>query len=135
MSVRPFSPNERFSFPKPPACATITDRSSLITPGASSKGQCNPFIDPNVPSPSIIPASSITAGTHAMVQRPFMPTLPDELMVILGESVLVLQAFDDGWVQVRNGRKTVGLIPLDCFREKDEDVPAFLASKRVSSFF
>jgi len=64
-----------------------------------------------------------------------MPSLVDELRVQSGESLLVLQAFNDGWAQVRNDQKEVGLIPIDCFRAKGENLPEFMASKRVSSFF
>ena len=77
----------------------------------------------------------IGIGTRVTIARPFTPSLHDEIGVSPGDEVIVLQAFDDGWVQIRNVNKDVGLIPLDCSRPEGQDTAAFLASKRVSSFF
>jgi hypothetical protein len=65
-----------------------------------------------------------------------MPTLHDELSVILGNAVHVVEVFDDGWayMEKKSGSKPEkGLIPIDCLRESGQDVPAFLAERRVSS--
>ena len=69
-------------------------------------------------------------------------TLSDEMAVHRGDVIRVLQAFDDGWVQVEKisvaNAGTVGergLIPIDCLREAGEALPSFLASKRVSSYY
>jgi hypothetical protein len=117
--------------------ATRTSFGPIESPLVSAA--VNPFSDPvhivNDRPDTATSTTSIGIGTRAIVARPFVPTLHDELKVFPGESVVVLQAFDDGWAQVRNERKESGLIPIDCFREKGENVPAFLASKRVSSFF
>ena len=54
--------------------------------------------------------------------------------------------FDDGWVLIEKdpmmdhsqskgkAKALSGLIPVDCLREGNEDLPAFLASKRESSY-
>ena len=155
MSARAFSPMDGHSFPKPPSTtSTVKEekRKSVdelidldnpfadrLPPGAS------PFADPIVPvtpgarasvGSSVSSAGSVIGiGTRVTIARPFAPSLHDEIGVSPGDEVIVLQAFDDGWVQIRNVKKNVGLIPLDCFRPDGQDTAAFLASKRVSSFF
>jgi hypothetical protein len=72
------------------------------------------------------------------IRRPFLPTLDDELSVSPGDAVRVIQSFNDGWAFVErlqgNGQGTQGLIPIDCLRENGQELPAFLAAKRVSSY-
>jgi len=75
-----------------------------------------------------------------VIRRPFMPTMDDELAVLPGDQVRVMQAFDDGWAFVEkmtgagSDRNERGLIPVDCLREAGQALPAFLAQKRVSSY-
>jgi hypothetical protein len=73
-------------------------------------------------------------NVEGIILRPFVPTLFDEISVQVGEVVKVTQVFDDGWAWVtKEGDTIAGLIPVDCLNDTDEDVPAFLAAKRVSS--
>lgn len=76
-------------------------------------------------------------GAIETVRRPFLPTLDDELPVSPGNLVRVLEPFDDGWCfceLVKGGAEgSKGLIPIDCLREAGQELPSFLASKRVSS--
>lgn len=155
MSVRPFSPSESFAFPKPPPTSgewgslyskrQSANNSSIMMgdaaipptpalPTAMSSG--NPFLDPS-------PQSEF--AEIEMIRRPFAPTLHDELRVEIGDRVKISAIYDDGWALVQvlpteddNGKgKTPelhGLIPIDCLREPGQDLPAFLASKRVSSY-
>lgn len=94
----------------------------------------NPFSDPTAGA-----ATSPGPGDFAPVEvvcRPFVPTLDDELSVVPGESVCVVKVFDDGWAYVEKiGTTAKGLIPVDCMREAGAELPAFLASKRVSSYY
>ncbi|KAI9339156.1 hypothetical protein DFJ73DRAFT_846783 [Zopfochytrium polystomum] len=49
------------------------------------------------------------------VLHPYAPTLPDELELIVGQEVVVLRAFDDGWglgTTPANGAQ--GAFPLVC---------------------
>jgi hypothetical protein len=79
------------------------------------------------------------------IQRPFLPTLPDELAVTPGEQVKVTKSFDDGWALVEKlpeegdqkgkSKQIVGLIPVDCFRAAGQPLPEFLKQKRVSSVY
>ncbi|KAA1468114.1 hypothetical protein DENSPDRAFT_770897 [Dentipellis sp. KUC8613] len=140
MSVRPFSPNESFSFPKPPALHNKRfSQEPSNAPERSSSAMSevkNPFgDDASIDRPSTM-SSQLTQGAMETVCRPFMPTLADEISVRPGDVVCIVHAYDDGWAYVsKQSDKTKGLIPIDCFREDQEDIPAFLASKRVSSFY
>ncbi|EJC98085.1 uncharacterized protein FOMMEDRAFT_71096, partial [Fomitiporia mediterranea MF3/22] len=171
ISVRPWSPSERWAFPKPPPSTTPStvyyrtpspptqsrqsDRGpvsplpplSAVTPHPEN----NPFADPDASATHEDATTVHTDNTNATeggligsvehIRRPFIPTLSDEVAVHRGDVVRVLQAFDDGWVQVEKisvanagtaGER--GLIPIDCLREAGEALPSFLASKRVSSY-
>ncbi|KAF9646691.1 hypothetical protein BDM02DRAFT_3099400 [Thelephora ganbajun] len=126
ISVRPFTPTESWSFPKPP-----TSRGEPITHSGEDKGFVNPdpFVDP-VSQPS--PAGFSQVET---VTRTFEPEAEDQLVVEIGDEVSVLMVFDDGWGKVkvlrRNGStKSVqgleGLIPIDCLRPKGDENPLFV---------
>jgi hypothetical protein len=95
----------------------------------------NIFENERPPTIEVNPAAIPDIGTkHAMtVKRPFMPTLLDELAVMQGDTVAVLEVYEDGWAKICNGRLETGFVPLDCFRVPDRSVPAFLAQKRKGS--
>ena len=70
-----------------------------------------------------------------VIRRPFVPALEDEMAVAPGERVRMLQRFPDGWALAENvATRRRGVIPIDCLRTPEEDLPAFLASKRLSSY-
>ncbi|EED78625.1 predicted protein [Postia placenta Mad-698-R] len=74
-------------------------------------------------------------ATVEVIRRPFVPTMDDEMAAAPGERVRMLRRFDDGWAyaeKVPRGRR--GLIPIDCLRMPEEELPAFLAAKRLSSY-
>ena len=54
-----------------------------------------------------------------------------------GDAVRVVQPFNDGWAFVEQiqgiWKGSQGLIPIDCLKESGQDLPAFLAARRVSS--
>ncbi|KAF9261573.1 hypothetical protein L218DRAFT_930803 [Marasmius fiardii PR-910] len=130
MSVRPFSPTESFSFPKPPSSAG--NESRRRTRGMSVFSDVvDPFADIHQS-----PVGGVAAGVGVVIRRPFLPTRDDELAVVAGDRVTIVQVFDDGWVAVR--KRDVeggpGLIPVDCLREQGQELPEFLAAKRVSSY-
>jgi hypothetical protein len=57
-----------------------------------------------------------------------MPTLHNELSVVLGDTVHVVEVFDDRWayMEKKSGSKPEkGLISIDCLWESGQDVPAF----------
>lgn len=173
MSVRPFSPSETFSFPKPPAPSSspiVPARQGVGSPSASTATLVQLSPPPPVfhrelaspPSPIIntgaellpVPTISVNpfedpipafSGTET-IRRPFTPNLEDELLVSMGDTVRILQVFDDGWALVErisvntiaagdsHGQQRRGLIPVDCFRETGQELPHFLAQKRLSDY-
>jgi hypothetical protein len=166
MSVSPFSPTESYAFPRPPS-DTNANRGSVSSCSQSngfgepednfqtsmaasptlhlSGADANPFADPT-------PAETAMQSDFAEIQvirRLFIPQLQDELLVAAGDSVRIVQMFDDGWAMVqkippladKKGKARVvdesdqGLIPIDCLREADQTLPEFVAQlKRVSGY-
>ncbi|KAJ7600759.1 hypothetical protein C8J56DRAFT_813645 [Mycena floridula] len=132
MFVRPFSPSELFSFPKPPnhVSGEWSAAADDIQPvPALPEAVHNPFSDPAVEQ-------------LETVRRPFSPTLHDELAVVVGDHVRVSKVFDDGWALVEKlsgpnekgkGPALLGLIPVDCLRASGQNLEDLLATKRVSS--
>lgn len=83
-----------------------------------------------------------------MVVRPFMPTLADELPVTTGETVFIVEAFDDGWASCTNSRGQCGVVPLECLQsmarkprgqllaqQQQQQGGDWRTSKRVSSLY
>jgi len=95
-------------------------------------------LDDRLTAESLLSVDTETASHFAVVEtirRPFVPTMDDEMTAAPGEQVRMLRRFDDGWAyaeKVPTGRR--GLIPIDCLRLPEEDLPAFLAAKRLSSY-
>jgi hypothetical protein len=123
----------------------------------------NPFADSEIARPlsTGTTMSAVSTDTEMApietIRRPFEPTLTDELRVEPGDQVRVVTAFDDGWAIVEKVPAPVkgktkyrdsvlsstsselrhqgrGMVPIDCLRGAGEDLPKFLASKRVSSY-
>lgn len=158
-SVRPFSPSETFAFPKPPHDDAQSRAASEMLSGSimsSKRGSAfftaedgspstpvpeseNPFADFTeiVRPPSVSTANSVPHHFSPIetIRRPFIPSMDDELSVAPGDEVRILKRFDDGWaVAEKVGASQQGLIPIDCLRAVEEDLPAFLAKKRISSY-
>ncbi|KIK71007.1 hypothetical protein GYMLUDRAFT_144837, partial [Collybiopsis luxurians FD-317 M1] len=51
---------------------------------------------------------------RAAVRCTFVPNFPDELTILNGEMLDILQEFDDGWVLCVNSRGEKGMVPLEC---------------------
>jgi hypothetical protein len=114
----------------PKQAGLLAASSAVNDLGASS---ANPFSDPNASSSA--PNLNSEFAPVETIKRPFAPSLDDELAVTPGDFVRVVKVFDDGWAYVEKiGASARGLIPLDCMRDAGQDLPAFLASKRVSSY-
>ena len=138
------------SFPSLPAVPPTPSAEPLIRndPVVSDPfGDNNPFEDPqNALAPVIAPTAF---AEKEIIRRPFQRTLQDELTVNVGEHIRILMTFDDGWAYVvkvptpgsgggdkddASAADNKGLIPIDCLRGPGQDLPAFIASKRVSSY-
>ncbi|KAI5991075.1 hypothetical protein F5J12DRAFT_966230 [Pisolithus orientalis] len=173
MSVRPFTPSETFSFPKPPVPSSSTTVLAHQGVGSSSTStatlvQLSPpplaFHHELASPPS--PISDTAAGLPSVpvivvnpfedpvpafpdidtIRRPFMPNMEDELLVLVRDVVRIFQVFDDGWALVErisanavvagntHSQQQRGLIPVDCFREMGQELPPFLAPKRLCDY-
>jgi hypothetical protein len=126
ISVRPFSPSESWSFPKPPI-----SRPESLASTSQSKGfpSPDPFADP---VPQLPPLGFSLVET---VTRTFEPEAADELVIEIGDEVSVLIVFDDGWGKVKLLRRKgnaegvqgmEGLIPIGCLRPEWNKSPVFV---------
>lgn len=61
---------------------------------------------------SLSPASA--GDGYAHVRCTYIPNLPDELSVTVGEMVRVLNEYDDGWALCINARNEQGVVPSEC---------------------
>ncbi|KAG5642881.1 hypothetical protein DXG03_001923 [Asterophora parasitica] len=91
--------------PRPPRAAGMFDNPptpTIVSPVMSpSSGRLAPFASP-------IPADS------GKVISTFIPTLPDELSISVGEVIRVHAEYDDGWAMCSNARGETGMVPLEC---------------------
>ena len=134
-----------------PSFPDVPPSPAAFTPSSTSSFAENPFSDNNpFEDYQLSTVQAITPTIFAeneVIRRSFYPTRQDELTVNFGESVRILQTFDDGWAHVvkvpatgSDGNVDVpeggtqGLIPIDCLREPGQDLPAFISAKRLSSY-
>ncbi|KAG6820851.1 hypothetical protein H0H93_010678 [Arthromyces matolae] len=105
--------------PRPPKAAGMYDAQTPITspaPSSVSYGQPSSF---RVPPPPVSPGlpvspSPVKQGEAAKVRSTFIPTLPDELTIGIGEMLRILTEYDDGWTLCSNARGEIGMVPLEC---------------------
>jgi hypothetical protein len=67
-------------------------------------------------------STDTTGKTMAIIRCTFIPTLPDELSITTGETVTVVNEYDDGWALCANVRGEQGMVPLECLA-KDAATP------------
>lgn len=157
MSVRPFSPSEIWSFPKPPknsgrhesqlsplSAKAFDSPSSELEPAheCGEESTENPFADSaSIETHTTETFASVDAETALhfetveTIRRAFVPTMRDEMAVSPGARVRMLRRFSDGWALAEGVETgTRGLIPIDCLRDVEQDLPTFLAAKRLSSY-
>lgn len=79
------------------------------------------------PAPATTPVPIFPTASEAVVNRGFIPTLPDELSVTAGDRIRVLAQYDDGWALCVNGRGEQGMVPQECL---DQPVAANQADWR-----
>ncbi|KAF9449580.1 hypothetical protein P691DRAFT_812150 [Macrolepiota fuliginosa MF-IS2] len=59
----------------------------------------------------------------AVVALSFVPRLPDELSISTGETLRVLEEYDDGWAKCMSLSGETGMVPLECFdRQRNEEM-------------
>jgi hypothetical protein len=50
----------------------------------------------------------------ASVVCTFITSLPDELSIMVGETIRILAEYDDGWALCMNANGEQGMVPLEC---------------------
>ncbi|KAJ3846869.1 hypothetical protein EV368DRAFT_52118 [Lentinula lateritia] len=109
---------------------TVAGLATPVTPTASYN---------NAPTtPGLTPRAALSnVVNRAAVRCTFVPNLPDELTVLNGEALDVLQEYDDGWVFCSNSKGERGMVPLECLAyETGSDFwggRSMAGSRRVSS--
>ncbi|KAF7300440.1 SH3 domain-containing protein [Mycena chlorophos] len=68
------------------------------------------------PVPAAIPTAMVmpAGATTALVRYEFIPSLPDELSIVTGETVRIVAEYDDGWALCANAKNDQGMVPLEC---------------------
>ncbi|EIN07080.1 hypothetical protein PUNSTDRAFT_53478 [Punctularia strigosozonata HHB-11173 SS5] len=120
--------------PTPPASLKlkfIPDDDSIPAPVASP--QRSTSFAPGSPSPQKTKfITRISAGSSADVKRlprtmtviqVFVPSLDDELAIELGESLRLLEEYEDGWCLVSRGGAAKGVVPRFCLAERQPAQP------------
>jgi hypothetical protein len=65
--------------------------------------------------------STLIGGENRKVRQLFAPVLPDELVLSLGERLMVIESVDDGWCivgrdsPIKAGDVEMGAVPSWCF--------------------
>ncbi|KAF8896837.1 hypothetical protein CPB85DRAFT_1458651 [Mucidula mucida] len=98
--------------------------SSTLSPGtqfgqAQARALAGAAAFPVAPGASYNNNASLTVPSQstAFVMSTFIPSLPDELSISMGETVQILQEFDDGWAMCANGGGERGMVPLECLNK------------------
>ncbi|KAG9318657.1 hypothetical protein JVU11DRAFT_750 [Chiua virens] len=60
---------------------------------------------------------------EAMVKCTFVPNLPDELSIMTGQPIFVIEQYDDGWALCADGRGEQGMVPRECLDLASSDQP------------
>lgn len=94
---------------------------TLTPPPMSYNNPAMPPVSAPVQSPTLtagaaaVSLSPASAGAnYACVRCTYIPNLPDELSVTVGETVRVLNEYDDGWALCLNMHNEQGVVPLEC---------------------
>jgi hypothetical protein len=66
--------------------------------------------------------AAATIPADALIQCTFIPSLPDELSIRMGETVRVLEEYDDGWALCANAQGERGMVPLECLDQSAQGV-------------
>ncbi|KAL0067075.1 hypothetical protein AAF712_005862 [Marasmius tenuissimus] len=87
---------------------------------------------PIAPAPQP-PQTALNPQRSATVRSSFVPTREDELLILGGEVVYVLQEYDDGWGLCLNQAGKQGAVPLECLNDGTrEDKPALTRGSSLS---
>ena len=93
-------------------------------------------------SPVYLPGLMSQSPYSTTVVCTFIPSLPDELTISIGETLRVLAGYEDGWSLCMNSRGKQGMVPNECLEESfssmgllppNSDYRISRSSARVSS--
>ncbi|KAG5220894.1 SH3 domain-containing protein [Salix suchowensis] len=115
---------------------TITPYAFTPQPQTQHKSTPSKSI-PRVPVPAM-PTTVVPTHTDEWPRSPpvvngrtvvstFIPSLPDEMSISMGETVRVLAEYDDGWALCMNGRGEQGMVPLECLGQDNSTRQAYVA--------
>lgn len=108
-----------------------------LSPGDSAVAMARAAAGANLyspPAPATTPIPMFPTAPEAVVNRAFIPTLPDELSVTAGERIRVLAQYDDAWALCVNGRGEQGMVPQECLdRPVASNQPDWRNAGRTSS--
>ena len=74
-------------------------------------------------SPSVFTSPVYSPGLMSLspysttVLCTFIPSLPDELTISVGETLRVLAGYEDGWSLCKNGQGKQGMVPNECLEK------------------
>jgi hypothetical protein len=91
--------------------------SGAVSPTAPPASYNNP---PTTAGFSPRAASANIVNKASVVRYTFVPNLPDELAILNGEVLDVLQEYDDGWALCTNSKGEMGMVPLECLSSGSE---------------
>lgn len=100
------NPMPMYSQPPP----SLSPGNSAV-PMARAAAGANPY---SPPAPATTSGPMFPTASEAVVNRVFIPTLPDELSVTAGERIHVLAQYDDAWALCVNGHGEQGMVPQEC---------------------
>lgn len=85
-----------------------------MSPGMSFAQAQQQALTSRPPMPNVPPVSLRPPFPTAMVKFSFLPDLEDELEIVNGEMLTIMQEFDDGWALCSNSSGVRGMVPLEC---------------------
>ena len=68
-------------------------------------------------SPVYLPGLMSQSPYSTTVVCTFIPSLPDELTISIGETLRVLTGYEDGWSLCMNSRGKQGMVPNECLEK------------------
>ena len=81
-----------------------------VAPAPVPRGVMSPTLQAGGAAVALAPAGN----GWAHVRCTYIPNLPDELSITVGELVRVVSEFDDGWAMCINSHSERGVVPLEC---------------------
>lgn len=102
------NPMPMYSQPPPPPSLSPGNSAVPMARAAAGANSYSP------PAPATMAVPMFPTASEAVVNRVFIPTLPDELSVTAGERIRVLAQYDDAWALCVNGHGEQGMVPQEC---------------------